>query len=225
MSSTQGRHDDRSTRARIRDEAIRVFATQGFGATVRGIAEAAGVSPGLVIHHFGSKAALREECDGAVLRAIADDKQVIVGHGADFEAYLVALQEDPRARTQIVYLLRAVAEGGETARTVMERSIALAREGLRAGVEDGRYRPSVDEDARARYLGYVSIGTLLVDTMLHPPADWSDPVEILRGYIDRTALPALEYAAHGLGVGPAAVESFMKQRGTRPRDPTRGESA
>lgn len=55
-------------RAVIRDEALRLFAAHGPDAvTVRQIATAAGVSPGLVIHHFGSKARLREVVDQHVL--------------------------------------------------------------------------------------------------------------------------------------------------------------
>ncbi|MTL11753.1 TetR family transcriptional regulator, partial [Nocardia seriolae] len=47
--------DDLTTRARIRDAAITVFGEQGFGVGVRAIAAAAGVSPGLVNHHFGDR--------------------------------------------------------------------------------------------------------------------------------------------------------------------------
>jgi AcrR family transcriptional regulator len=60
--------DDRTTRAVIRDEALRLFAERGPDAvTVRQIAAAAGVSPGLVIHHFGSKDGLRKAVDEHVL--------------------------------------------------------------------------------------------------------------------------------------------------------------
>jgi len=44
------------------------FAEHGFEkATIRGIAETAGVSSGLIRHHFGSKEALRDACDEHVL--------------------------------------------------------------------------------------------------------------------------------------------------------------
>ena len=60
--------DDRTARAVIRDEALRLFAAQGPDAvTVRQIAAAAGVSPALVVHHFGSKEGLREVVDEHVL--------------------------------------------------------------------------------------------------------------------------------------------------------------
>src|SRR5690349_15898399 len=60
--------DDRTARAIIRDEALRLFAARGpDSVTVRQIAAAAGVSPGLVVHHFGSKEGLREAVDQHVL--------------------------------------------------------------------------------------------------------------------------------------------------------------
>jgi len=47
---------DRTTRAVIRDQALRLFTGRGPDAvTVRQIAAAAGVSPGLVIHCSGAK--------------------------------------------------------------------------------------------------------------------------------------------------------------------------
>lgn len=56
--------DDLTARASIRNEALRLFAALGPDAvSVRQIAAAAGVSPALVLHHFGSKAGLREAVD------------------------------------------------------------------------------------------------------------------------------------------------------------------
>jgi AcrR family transcriptional regulator len=63
--------EDLTARARIRDAALGQFAEHGFErATIRGIASAAGVSPGLVRHHFGSKQALRDAVDAHVLQEI-----------------------------------------------------------------------------------------------------------------------------------------------------------
>lgn len=60
--------EDLTARARIRDAAMRHFAEEGFEkATIRGIADTAGVSSGLIRHHFGSKEALRDFCDEYVL--------------------------------------------------------------------------------------------------------------------------------------------------------------
>jgi AcrR family transcriptional regulator len=50
---------------------MRHFGEHGFErTTIRGIAETAGVSSGLLRHHFGSKEALRDACDEHVLRIV-----------------------------------------------------------------------------------------------------------------------------------------------------------
>ena len=55
--------EDRTAIARIRDAAIDQFGQKGFAVGLRTIADAAGVSAALVIHHFGSKDGLRKVCD------------------------------------------------------------------------------------------------------------------------------------------------------------------
>ena len=56
--------DDRTAWAVIRDEALRLFADRApDGVSVRQIAAADVVSPGLVVHHFGSKEGLRQAVD------------------------------------------------------------------------------------------------------------------------------------------------------------------
>ncbi|HZD23556.1 MAG TPA: TetR/AcrR family transcriptional regulator [Acidimicrobiia bacterium] len=63
--------EDLSTRARIRDAAMDEFGEKGFkGATMKSIATAAGVSVGLVQHHFGTKDGLRAACDEWVLELL-----------------------------------------------------------------------------------------------------------------------------------------------------------
>src|SRR3954464_12699485 len=55
---------DLTGKANIRNAALRLFAERGHDAvTVREIAAAAGVSPALVVHHFGSKDGLRAAVD------------------------------------------------------------------------------------------------------------------------------------------------------------------
>ncbi len=78
--------DDLTARARIRDAALNHFAAHGYaGATLRGVATDAGVSLGLVQHHFGSKDGLRAACDAFVLARIREFKAQMAeqGKGAD----------------------------------------------------------------------------------------------------------------------------------------------
>src|SRR5690625_7661105 len=70
---------DLTARARLRDAAIEVFGAEGFAASVRTIAARAGVPPGLVIHHFGSKDDLRAVCDEHVATLIAEAPRGSVG--------------------------------------------------------------------------------------------------------------------------------------------------
>ena len=59
---------------------MRLFAAQGGTATtIRAVAEQAGVAPGLVSHHFGSKQGLRDACDDFVL----DYLRQIIQQGVD----------------------------------------------------------------------------------------------------------------------------------------------
>ena len=64
--------DDRTAVARIRDAAIEQWGEHGFNVGLRSIAESAGVSAALVIHHFGSKDGLRKACDDY----IAEDERL-----------------------------------------------------------------------------------------------------------------------------------------------------
>ena len=63
--------EDLTARARIREAALEHFAHEGYErATIRAIALTAGVSPGLLRHHYGSKDALRVACDDYVFEKL-----------------------------------------------------------------------------------------------------------------------------------------------------------
>ena len=64
---------DLTAAARIRNAALARFAEAGLQATsIRDIAEAAGTSPGLVQHHFGTKAKLRDAVNEYVTAIVED---------------------------------------------------------------------------------------------------------------------------------------------------------
>ncbi|WP_305883925.1 TetR/AcrR family transcriptional regulator [Crossiella sp. SN42] len=102
---------DFTARARIRDAAMRQFGERGFDqATIRSIAEAAGVSSGLVRHHFGSKEGLRDACDSYLARtvqAISDRAQADSAPGSvNYVAVAQAAFGPYRS-----YVTRALVEG------------------------------------------------------------------------------------------------------------------
>ncbi|NLG21793.1 MAG: helix-turn-helix transcriptional regulator, partial [Actinomycetales bacterium] len=56
--------DNRTGSQRILEAAINLFGRNGVkGTSMRAIAEEAGVSQALVVHHFGSKDGLQRACD------------------------------------------------------------------------------------------------------------------------------------------------------------------
>lgn len=199
----------------MRDAAIEVFARDGFASPVRTIAEAAGVSPGLVIHHFGSKAGLRAECDAHVLRITreANERALESDYGAtSFGGFAALLDTVEDNGPRMVYLIRSLQAGGEMARELFEHLAADGETTLRAGVAAGTIRPSLDETARARYLLAQSMGALLVDVVLHPPADWSDAGAIIRGYVERALLPGAELAVHGVMADDSLLQTVLGYR-------------
>ena len=202
--------DDLSTRARIRDAAVRRFALDGFDVPVRLLAADAGVSAALVIHHFGSKDALRADCDAYVLRALRElqARSVVGASPADVLAELAAVEEHaPLAG----YVVQAVLGGGDLAVAFLDEMAADAEVALEQGVAAGTIRPSRDPGARARFLVAVGMGALLVHLRWHPVED-GDLGAALRRYADVAALPGLELYTEGLLADRGALDAYLAGR-------------
>lgn len=199
---------DLTARARIRDAAITRFATDGFGASLRVIAADAGVSPGLVIHHFESKAGLREVCDEQVLRTVREAKTATLVTAAPgfLLAQLASVQE---YATVAGYLVRALQSGGDLAAAFLDRMIEDAQDYLAQATEAGRVRESRDPAARARFLAYTGLGAFLMYLQRHAPPN-GDLGEVLRAYTREIALPALELYSEGLFSTPDLLEDYLR---------------
>ncbi|NHC46798.1 TetR/AcrR family transcriptional regulator [Motilibacter aurantiacus] len=200
---------DASARARIRDIAIRQFGREGFDASLRAIAAAAGVSPALVIHHFGSKAGLRAECDDEVLRIVREARTTTLTRG-DPTSLLSALASIEEYVPVVGYVVHALLAGGDLAARLFDRMVEDAQAYLREGVAEGRLRRSRDEAARAQYLGYVGIGALLVHLRRHPPVD-GDLAGALQAYYRTFALPALELYTQGLLADSTLLDAYVRR--------------
>ncbi|HSK96369.1 MAG TPA: TetR family transcriptional regulator [Euzebyales bacterium] len=129
MSSIYGTserpQEDLTARARIRDAAMAQFADIGFkDTTIKRIADAAGVSTGLVQHHFGTKDGLRQACDEAVAEvitrqiALIDDVDSAVAN-PDFASALYA-----RSPLLVRYLIRLMIEGSPVAAALFDQMAA-----------------------------------------------------------------------------------------------------
>ena len=105
---------DLTARARIREAAIRLFAEQGVEETaIRDIARDAGVSGGLIRHHFGSKDGLRVACDTYVLSELTRFKLEALEKGRTDPEFLVTF--DARQVLLRRYFGRAMIDGSPAA--------------------------------------------------------------------------------------------------------------
>jgi AcrR family transcriptional regulator len=210
MGSAPRPDDDRTARARIRDAAVQTFGTAGFDASVRAVAAAAGVSPGLVIHHFGSKEGLRAACDEHVLRRVREaETDAFTQHSpGEWLAQLAVLDE---FAPMVGYLLQTLLAGGHLAATLLERMAKDAESYLADAVAAGTMKPSRDPAARASFLVDVGIGAVLSFVLRHPPAD-GDYRTTLRRYAEVNSLPALELYTQGLLTDSSLLDAYLTYR-------------
>jgi AcrR family transcriptional regulator len=139
--------EDLTARARIRDAALRLFGERGIdGATVRDIAKAAGVSPGLVRHHFGSKEGLRDACDSYALDRLVRIKEeaVLEGHLSE-PAFLASVHPTVLALNR--YFARGMLDGSPAAASMFDEMVELTEQWL------ARHNPGRSTDPR----GYAAV--------------------------------------------------------------------
>jgi AcrR family transcriptional regulator len=106
--------EDLTARARIRDAAIKLFTERGMEKTsILDIAGEAGVSGGLIRHHFGSKDGLREACDTYVFDELVRFKEEVLAKGAASPGFLPVF--DARQLLYRRYMGRAMVDGSEAA--------------------------------------------------------------------------------------------------------------
>lgn len=154
--------DDLTTAARIRQAAVEAFGERGFErTTVRQVAERAGVSPGLVMHHFGSKDGLRSACDDWVMSQLREERSLFLP-GQARPSIRTFLDDQPEYRHVMAYLVAALREGGAVADQVFERLHATTEELLTTGEKLGVIRPLEHRSAAIAYLVAASCGVMLL---------------------------------------------------------------
>ncbi len=153
---------DLTATARIRAAALERFGTDGYaGTSVRSIAADAGVSPALVLHHFGSKEGLRKACDEFVFDFFrdmlerAEDRQPTEAM-AHFDG--VTDQAPPMLR----YLMKQASEDSPRANALVADIVEITKASLAASTEKGYTRPTTDPDMRAAVLVMLRLGPFLL---------------------------------------------------------------
>lgn len=150
---------------RIVATAMEGFARDGVkGTSIRGIATAAGVSPGLVQHYFPSKAALRaavaqhvtevarsalavRHVDGDIIEDLADRLTALVAE------HFVAL----------LYVARGVAERDEAAMAIFDTLTELCREQLSKLQYHGLLREDLDLEWAALHTVLINLATVILE--------------------------------------------------------------
>ena len=201
--------DDRTAVARIRDAAIEQWGEHGFNVGLRSIAEAAGVSAALVIHHFGSKDGLRKACDDYIAEEIRTGKSATL-QTKDPADWFAQMAEIESYAPLMAYLVRSMQSGSELAKMLWRKMIDDAEQYMEEGVRSGVIKPSRDPRARAKYLGMSSGGGFLMYLQMHDNP--TDLRAVLRDYGEEMVLPALEIYTEGLMTDSTMYDAFLQAR-------------
>jgi AcrR family transcriptional regulator len=200
------RSADLTAAARIRDAAIEQFGEHGFGVGLRAIAEAAGVSASLVIHHFGSKEGLRKACEEHIAEQIRNTKSEAL-QSNDPATWFAQMAEIEDYAPLMAYLVRSMQTGGDLANMLWRRMIDNAEEYMEEGVRAGTIKPSPDPKARAKYLAITGGGGFLLYIQMHETP--TDLRAVLRDYSRDMILPALEVYTEGLLTDRTMYDAFL----------------
>lgn len=168
---------DLTAPARIRRAAVERFARQGFGTTtLREIAADAGVTHGLVRHHFGDKDGLRRAADEDVMQRL----QPAFDTPTDAPSHVV-LEHRRRELLRLVandsialdYLARSLAEGTGPGTVLFAQLAEGFRHHLTAMEAAGTLRPSEDPDVRAGLVIVITLGAWVLRPLLEDAFDLS----------------------------------------------------
>jgi TetR/AcrR family transcriptional regulator, regulator of cefoperazone and chloramphenicol sensitivity len=163
------RPSDLSTYARIRNAALEGFAARGIEATsIRDVAERAGVSAGLVQHHFGTKAGLRDAVDEYVIAIAVETFENLVREGEDSEEW-AAMGDTTTAWVRdnavaLRYVARSLAEDDPQAARIFDALVAIARtQWLEPLARSGALDPGVDRDWAAIHVIVFNLASVLLE--------------------------------------------------------------
>jgi AcrR family transcriptional regulator len=213
-SVRSGDQDDLTTKARIRDTAIAMIGRSGFTATtVRAIAAGVGVSPALLLHHFGSKDGLREACNEHVLGWYAAQLDEIARDDSP-DTIIGMIDRTPEMLPLAAYIRRSLIDGGAFARQIFDSLVADTARYLDRSVASGRVRPTADPHGRAVLMVITSLGSQLLAEYLMPPHTPAD--QLISAASQQLMLPGLELYTYGLFTDPAYLDTYRRRQQQHP---------
>lgn len=217
--------DDLTTRARIRNRAIELFGAHGFdGASMRMIAQAAGVSPALVIHHFGDKNGLRTACSAHVTEMFTVEDG---GSAPTIEAVQMALSDLGAYGPALAYLGQMLAGDDEAADELFDGILRGTLQSVREQEAAGAIHPQSDPAGTALLLTVFGLAPVVMRRQF---ARALGEEELTPAALARITLPLLELFTHGFYRDDSilrAARAAMGATGSAPQndDAQNGEGA
>lgn len=195
------------TAEKILSAAVAEFAEHGFAkTTVRGIAAAAEVSPGLVIHHFGSKDKLRSACDDHVFELITSAK----ARNAEYASMAVQMMfDDPELATAVDYLVKSLLDPSEHGQRYFDHYVDLVESYITDGFAGYTFRQSQDSRGQAATIAVMALAPSLLEHRLHSVLGTDDTTSMMT----RLAPHLLDLYLHG------ALESVPENSGIGKEEP------
>ncbi len=195
-----------SARTRIRDAALERFGRDGVNrVTIRAIALDAGVSPALVVHHFGSKEALRRECDAHVVATMRGDGTDRMAEAAAGNAQGLSRMLDAAAPVRR-YLARAFLDGSPEAAALFDEIVDLTAAWLAEGAREGWVRPTGHPRTRAAVYVTWLLAPLAFDRHLARVLGAEDLHDVDATL--RFSRAAIEMLTHGLFTGERVLDAW-----------------
>jgi AcrR family transcriptional regulator len=173
-----------STTERIRNAALRNIATHGVAATsLRAVASAAGVSLGLVQHHFATKAGLVKAVDDYVLtQLLTPISQPIsepdsIGEMGDRITSLLSEQTDVSD-----YVARALIDGSPLGVTIFDALVGFGTARWNQRGERGESRPDIDLTWAVMNSMVLALGTIVLRPHIdrNLPESMTSPAQLKR---------------------------------------------
>ena len=172
---------------RIRRAALKSFATKGAaGTSLRSVAADAGVSLGLVQHHFETKAGLIKAVDDYVMGVVIEmvSRPVAAPHAKDSIADMGSritnlLIEHPDV---VHYFGRALIDGSQLGITIWDTLSAFGTARWTARKESGEARADIDVTWAALNSLVLALGTLIVREHIERqiPGAFTEPEQLER---------------------------------------------
>ena len=171
---------------RIRRAALASFAAHGAAATtLRGVAAAAGVSLGLVQHHFSTKAGLIKAVDDYVIEVVITPMALPIAERAGDSITEVGervnriISEHPDVAA---YLGRAVVDGSALGAIVFDRLLEVGKARWQARADRGEARPDIDVAWAATNSLVLALGAVSLRSHIerHLPEPLIEPGQLKR---------------------------------------------